>query len=133
MGRGWPEEGKGGDKTQTPHRVKPGCEGVVDSWEGRKVALRRVFCGVFICLVFKIRAPWGAGRGRRKDKILGIQQILAELTNSCYASLSKMLRSKLTNDSFPAEIDSESETRQKWHSFLLSGAPRVLRGRYWTA
>lgn len=62
-----------------------------------------------MCLVFKMRAPGGGsntngkvlgreaegeGRGERKGKRLGIQQILAELTNSCYKSLLKMLSLK---------------------------------------
>lgn len=91
-------------------------------WQlGTQVALRRIFCGAFMCLVFKMRAPWedsnadgkclrreaeDEDRGERKGKRLGIQQILAELTNSCYKSWLKMLSLKWTNCMFPAKIGS---------------------------
>ena len=65
-----------------------------------------------------MRAPWGClnadGKGLgdregedredRKGKGLGIQQILVELTNSCYRSLLKILRLQLIHCTFPAKI-----------------------------
>lgn len=98
--------------------VKSGYKEVVaEKGEGSKGKSVSV-CGLCICLVFKMRAPWGClnadGKGLgerqrvktggRKDKRSGIQQILAELTNSCYISLLKMLRWKLINCTFPAKI-----------------------------